>query len=174
MRKSVFGEIVMSRLLVRLIVLVGCLVVLLLLSCDNVKTNEGLAILLVQSGEVILSDEHVAGYSLADHTIILTPKGVDRWKSFACYDHTQEPPIPKLGELSGKEFVMTVDGEEMYHGHFCSFAMSRIYPGVQIYDTLIMTDRLTVRFQRIDNEPKVDPRGRPEIVAYFRAHGKLR
>ena len=166
----------MSRSPMRFAVVATVLTVFFVSSCAVEEVEERFAISLVESGEVVLSEEHIAEYVLDTHTIVLTPGGLDRWKSFIKYDGSHEPPTPQLGGgLAGKEFVVTIAGKEMYRGHFWSMLMSSLGTGVQIYDTLIVVrGTLSVRIQRLENEPKEDPRGRREIVAYFREKDKLR
>ena len=160
----------------RTALIVAALVAFLLSACDT-KQSEGVgfAITLLESGEPILTDEHIAAYVWAEHRIILTPKGVERWESFIEFDKSQDPPIPKLGGLTMKEFVVTVNGVEMYRGHFWSMLSSHLKPGVLLYDTMGVTrGYVRMDFERLDGTSDDDPRARPEIAAYFRKQGKLK
>ena len=58
--------------------------------------SAGFAVSLVQSGEVILSDDHIAAYKPDSFRFVLSPRGIDRWDSFVPRDHSFDPPIPKL------------------------------------------------------------------------------
>jgi hypothetical protein len=164
--KSFGGEILIA-------IAVGAL---LLSSCGTRNSGEsGFAVSLVETGEPILTDKDIATYVWKEHRIVLTPEGVDRWDSFAVIDSTQDPPVRKMGKLTGKEFVVTVDGVDMYRGHFSSMALSYMQPGVLLYDTIgAWHDELRLRFEQKDGEPKNDPRDRPEIAAHFRKVGKLK
>lgn len=145
----------------------------LLSSCG--ARNSGFVISLVESGEVILTDDHIATYIWKKHGIILTPEGIDQWESLAKLDETRDPPIRKLGKLTSKEFVVTVGDVEMYRGHFSSMFSSLIQPGVLLYDTMgAPRGEIRLDFIRFDGAPKDDPRARPEIAAHFRKQGKLK
>lgn len=145
-----------------------------LCACSTREAAPEFTILLAESGEVILSDEHVAEYDASHHAIFLTPEGIERWKSFIPFDDSFDPPIPKLGRLTGKEFVVRIGDEEMYRGYFWSMVMSSMRKGVLIYDTLFPVDQLAVGFSPLGDEALDDPRGRPEIIGHFRDTGKLR
>ena len=157
----------------RTALIVAALVAFSVSACDT-KQPEGVgfAITLLESGEPILTDEHIAAYIWDEHRIILTPKGVGRWESFIEFDKSQDPPIPKLGGLTMKEFVVTVNGVEMYRGHFWSMLSSLLKPGVLLYDTMGVTRGYVL--MDFDGTPDDDPRARPEIEAYFRKQGKLK
>ncbi len=130
---------------------------------------------MLDSGEVVLTDEHIEAYVWDEHRIVLTPKGIERWQSFINFDNSQDPPIPKLGKLLMKEFVVTLNGVEMYRGHFWSMASSLMKPGVLLYDTLGWPrGEVRMSFTRLNGTPEEDPRARPEIEAYFRRQGKLK
>jgi hypothetical protein len=156
--------------------IVLALLVLSLSSCDSEQREEvGFAISLLESGELILTDEHVAAYVWDEHRILLTPKGIERWESFVEFDHSQDPPIRKLGRLTTKEFVVTLNGVQMYRGHFSSMVSSLMNSGVLLYDTLgVPRGEVRMSFTRLDGTLENDPRGRPEIEAYFRKQGKLK
>ena len=152
------------------------LVVLSLSSCDT-ETHEGagFAISLTESGERILTDEHIAAYVWDEHRILLSTKGVDRWQSFVDFDKSHDPPIRKMGRLTTKEFVVTLNGVQMYHGHCSSMVSSVANSGVLLYDTLgVPPGEIWMTFTRLDGAPEDDPRALPDIAAYFRKQGKLR
>jgi hypothetical protein len=135
----------------------------------------GFSISMHDTGEVVITDEHIATYVWEEHRILLTPKGVERWESFIPLDKSQEPPIRKLGRLTEKEFVVTLDGVEMYRGHFWSKVLSRFEPGLLLYDTLgVPRGELRLDLSRLGETQEDDPRARSEIHAYFRKQGKLR
>jgi len=137
--------------------------------------SEGFKISLAASGEVILDDADIAAYVWGEHRILLTPKGVERWQSFVNFDSSYTPPMPRMGGLQGKRFVLTLNGAEMYGGHFWSMLSSQIKPGVVIYETLgVINDALWIKFERPHDRVESDPRGRPEIKAYFRRQGRLK
>ena len=157
----------------RIVLIALALLVLSFSSCDTEqREGVGFAISLLESGEPILTDEHIAAYIWDEHRIILTPKGVGRWESFIEFDKSQDPPIPKLGGLTMKEFVVTINGVEMYRGHFWSMLSSLLKPGVLLYDTMGVTRGYVL--MDFDGTPDDDPRARREIEAYFRKQGKLK
>lgn len=138
--------------------------------------DEGLAIVLVDTGEVLLTDAHLEAYDWDTHRLHLAPSGVDRWESFAVWDSTRTPPVRKLGTLTGREFSLRIDGIEMYRGHCWSWAMSMLRSGVLLYDTIgtAPDGSLWLGFERLMDETAEDPRGRPEIETCLRARRKLR
>jgi hypothetical protein len=165
-----------AYLLSKIALIVPAVLVSTLSSCENGQREEvGFAIALLESGELILTDEHIAAYIWDEHRILLTPKGGERWESFVKFDNSQDPPIRKLGRLTTKEFVVTLNGVEMYRGHFSSMVSSLMHRGVVLYDTLgVPRGEVRMGFTRLDGTPENDPRGRPEIEAYFRKQGKLK
>jgi hypothetical protein len=156
--------------------IVASLLVLSLSSCDNEQRERaGFSISLTESGERILTDEHIAAYVWVDHRILLSPRGVERWESFVEFDKSQDPPIRKLGRLTTKEFVVILNGIQMYRGHFSSMVSSLAGSGVLLYDTLgAPQGEVWMTFARLDGAPEDDPRGHPDIEAYFRGRGKLK
>ncbi len=144
-------------------------------SCDADRHRPvGFAITLVESGERVLGDEHIAAYEWSDHRILLSPSGIDRWESFVEFDTTQTPPVRKLGRLTTKEFVVTLNGVEMYRGHFSSMVSSLKGSGVLLYDTLgVPRGEVWMEYSTLKGTPEKDPRARPEIEAYLRKQGKL-
>jgi len=160
----------------KIALIVLALLVFSLSSCDTEQREEvGFAISLLESGEFILTDEHIAAYIWDEHRILLTPKGIERWESFIKFDSSQHPPIRKLGRLTTKEFVVTLNGVQMYRGHFSSMVSSLMHRGVVLYDTLgLPRGEVRMSFTRLDGKPEDDPRGRPEIEEYFRKQGKLK
>jgi hypothetical protein len=153
------------------------MLLLMWLFCCSMEQEKsaGFELSLAASGEVILKDVDIAAYIWGKHRIVLTPKGVERWQSFVPFDSSYDPPIPKMGGLFGKEFVIKLNGVEMYRGHFWSMCSSQLKPGVLIYETLgVIQDALWIEFERPHNKVEDDPRGRPEIQAYFRKQGKLK
>ena len=174
--RSSRGELAEVVSMSRISLIAAMSLALSLSSCDADRSAEvGFSISMSDTGDIVLTDEHIATYVWEEHRILLTPKGVERWESFIPYDKSQEPPIPKLGGLTQKEFVVTLDGVEMYRGHFWSMTSSQLGPGVLLYDTLGMPrGEVRMGFSRLDETQQEDPRGRSEIQAHFRKQGKLR
>ena len=138
------------------------------------QKGHGFTITLAESGEIILSDEHVASYEWDNHRILLTTSGVERWQSFVKFNASFDPPIRQLGKLYRKEFSFTIDGAEMYRGHFSSIVSSLLRHGVELFETLGVTvDAVWITFTLLEGETTADPRSRPEIESYFAKQGKL-
>ena len=80
------------------------------------KTSGDFGIYLVDSGELVLSDQYIKAYYQRDHTIQLNEKGIERWNYFQTYTG-----IPKLDNtLYGRDFMVRLKGEEIYTGKFYS------------------------------------------------------
>jgi hypothetical protein len=136
------------------------------------SAGEGFEISLVESGEVVLSDRHISAFELHPQKLILSAEGAERWSSYIPRGSSGSPII---GGLTGKEFILSVDGVEMYRGHFSSWASSYAPSGVLIFDTLMPdTGELWITMAGWDRQSTKDPRGRPEIAEYFRRQGKLK
>jgi hypothetical protein len=150
------------------------LVLMLSLHGPDAVARGTFSITLAESGEVILSDQHIAAYDWNRHSLVLTDEGLRRWQSFVPYNDAFDPPIPLISELFGKEFVLTIGGSEMYRGRFWTMLSSLLVSGVKIYDTNVVPEnRLSISFDRRDGEPEEDPRSRTQIQRYFMRHGKL-
>ena len=120
----------------------------------------GFVISLVETGEVVLSDEHIASYELESHCIFLSKVGVDHWASFG-------NALRGTHRLAKEKFLITVDGTEMYQGYFWSSLSSQMMSGVIIYVEAIL-DRLCVVYHNFD------PRAQPLIQSHFRRLGSLK
>jgi hypothetical protein len=148
----------------------------LLSSCGANNSGEaGFKISLVGTGEVVLTDEHIAEYIWDKQIILLTPEGIERWDSYVRFDTSHNPPVRQLGFLASKEFVVMLGDAEMYRGHFSSFVSSVMYGGVTLYDTLgIPQGELWLRISHREGEARNDPRYRSEIAEHFRKLGRLK
>jgi hypothetical protein len=128
---------------------------------------QGFAITLVDSGEVVLTDVHVEAYLEKTSQILLSEEGLRKWESYM-WDRGRS-------RLYRREFVLTIDGVEMYRGHISSMISSFIGRGVRILDALYVRARtLQVEFNALGDDNLQDPRHRPELIAYFRERSKLR
>jgi len=149
-------------------------------------TGIGFELILEGTGEVILTDRHVAEYAEASHRILLTEEGAKRWAAFRAHDHQFDPPIPVLqGSLAYKWFTLTVEGEVVYRGQFRSMVMSSIGKGVQIFDALgVIPGQIAIVFQpgylltetgpSVLDTTAVDPRQDERVIEYFRSRKKLK
>lgn len=148
-------------------------------------TGLGFELILDDTGEVILTDRHVAKYVEESHRILLTEDGAERWAAFCAHDHRFDPPIPTLqGSLAYKWFTLTIEGEAVYRGQFRSMVMSSIGKGVQIFDALcVHPGQVSIAFQpgylptevgpAVLDTNVVDPRHDERVMEHFRTLGKL-
>jgi hypothetical protein len=145
-------------------------------SSDSINAETGeFGIYLVDTGGLVLSDRDIQVYSPNTHTITLNQQGIERWNSFQTYSG-----IPKLAEsLYGRDFVVKLEGEEMYRGEFYSGASSGSYAGVVILDSLFKLDNthdtISIQFgyPTISDPTAQDPRDNPAILSYLEKRGLL-
>jgi len=144
----------------------------LLLSCDA-EEDVGFGIFLVDSNELVLSEQHIQKYCRDTHEIVLNEEGIEKWNSFMTYTG-----IPQLAEtLNGEDFVIMVEGTEAYRGRFSSFVVSSLPPGVTIVDTLMKLDsehntiKIDIGFPYFVNGD--DPRENQDIFDFFEERGML-
>ena len=148
---------------------------IMLSGCDSEETV-GFGIYLVDSGELVLSDQGIKAYHKDNHTLELNEKGIERWNSFHTY-----PGIPKLDStLFSKDFVVKLEGKEMYRGKFWSMASSAMSPDMIIYESLFKLDdenntiRIELGFPRPSFDSGQDPRNNPGIISFFEKRGLLK
>ncbi len=121
----------MSRI-VGLLLSVAILITLVLpVSCE--KTDDSFGIYLADSGELVLSLEHIEAYHSLDSSLELNAEGIKKWNSFQTY--TAEPKL--IQGLYQRDFIIKIDGEEICRGKFYSLASSSSYDGVVILDSII-------------------------------------
>ena len=144
----------------------------LLLSCDGGE-DVGFGIFLVDSGELVLSEQHIKVYHKNTHEIELNGKGIEKWNSYMTYE-----AIPTLAEgLFGEDFLIMIEGIEAYRGQFSSGASSTIPSGVMILDTLFKLDskhntiRIEIGFPPLS--PEEDPRNSSDVISFFEEQGLL-
>ncbi len=143
--------------------------------CKSVA-NSGFRIVLDDTGEVVITDEHISSYDWQTHTIELTDKGKELWNSFHTFGS-----IPKLTEsLFNREFVATLDGKELYRGKFYSGLSSMSYSGVVILDAMFTLDD---KYNKITIDygyplegfgAGEDPRNNPELYKFLETKGLLK
>ena len=143
-------------------------------ACNNAEP--GLGIYLVDSGELVLSDQHIEAYYWGSHTIELNEKGIEKWNSYMTYGG-----IPKIQEtLHQRDFMLKVKGEEIYRGKFYSMVSSMSYEGVVILDSIIKLDKNinTIIIQHGYPSPGVgtgeDPRNNQKVYDYLESKGLLK
>ena len=142
-----------------------------------VYLNQSFDIYLVDTGELVISDQDIASYNASTHEITLNDDGIKRWNSYIPYNDSFNPPIPKLGGLYQREFSVKVNGEEIYRGKFWSAASSQSYDDIVILDVLSSLDDENNTI-RIDNGYPVSnsssgPTNDPRIIDFFDKTGLL-
>jgi len=143
-----------------------------LVSCGRGE-EAGFGIFLADSGELVLSEQHIEVYHKSTHEIELNEEGIEKWNSYMTYE-----TIPKLDEgLYGQEFVVRIEGREAYRGRFSSIAVSVIQQGITIQDTLFKLDsehnsiRIVIEWPPYTAEE--DPRNDPDIFSFLEEKGLL-
>jgi len=133
----------------------------------------GFGIFLVDSGELVLSEQHIKVYHKDTHEIELNEDGIEKWNSYMTYT-----TIPRLAEtLCGEDFLIMVEGTEAYRGRFSSYVVSTIPPGVTIVDTLFKLDSehntIRIRIEYPPFPPGEDPRNNSDVFSFLEEQGLL-
>ena len=132
-------------------------------------------IFLSETGELVLSEEHIEACNAETHEIELNQRGIEKWNSYMTYES-----IPKLAEtLYNKDFVVRIDDEDVYMGKFWSMVSSAIPDCITITESLMKLDDMHNTIQiRLDFGPQSandkDPRNNPKIRIFFRERGLLK
>jgi hypothetical protein len=152
-----------------------------LLACDSgestVFTEEdaGFGIYLLDTGELVLSEDHVRAYYQDSHTIELNEEGIMKWNSYQTY--TAEPKLKDT--LFSRDFVLKIGEKEIYRGKFYSTVSSMSYDGVVIIDALFELDdehntiQIEFGYPWSHSNTEGDPRNSPEVISFFEGRGLL-
>ena len=167
--------VITKKLLLLFIVLAIC--VFPLASCDDSDdSGESFGIFLIDTDELVLSDEHIKAYHSETHEIELNQKGIEKWNSYMTYE-----TIPQLAQtLYTKKFVTRVGNKEAYRGTFWSMASSAIPEGIIISETLFKLDAThnTIQLKLSLIEPQgsdsEDPRNDAKVLNFFEERGILK
>jgi len=109
------------------------ILLLLLLPSACAKSDGSFGIYLVDSDEIVLSQEHLKAYHSLDTSFELNAQGIEKWNSF----HTYQAE-PKLAQsLYQRDFILKIDGNEVCRGKFYSMVSSASYNGVVIMDSIM-------------------------------------
>lgn len=143
-------------------------------TAGHVATEER-DLLIVASGDTILSGADIRKYDISTYEITLTDRGVAKWGLHAQSQTHEGREIPKLSRLTGRIFQLYVAGELVCEGRFGSMFSSTISPGLTLYDSLIRPGHDTLRLEYWSNDEQAveDPRVVGMLVEYFRRSGKL-
>jgi hypothetical protein len=118
------------------------------MSCESFKPAS-FGIYLAETGELVLSQQHIDAYDGAGHVLVLNEQGITRWNSFQHYTG-----IPKLDEcLYNKEFILKIDGQDAGRGKFYSAVSSAGYAGLALLDVLFPLDAAHNKLQLISGYP---------------------
>ncbi len=104
---------------------------------------------LADSGELVLSREHIRTYDTAGHAIELNESGIEKWNSFQNY--TAEPKLTQ--SLYLQDFVLKIDGVEVARGIFYSGLSSTSYQGLALVEVLGRLDSEHAKLQFITEYP---------------------
>ena len=164
------------NMLVKSISPVLILILLLTCTCLSACNNEpGFGIYLVESDELVISDQHIEAYYWDSHAIELNVEGIEKWNSYITYGG--EPKLQYT--LFGEDFVLKVKGEEIYRGKFYSMVSSASYSGVVILESLIKlnesqnTIRINFGYGPVLDAGE-DPRNNQEVFDYLESKGLLK
>ena len=117
---------------------------------------------LLENDELVVSDEDIISYNKTSHEIKLTEKGIEKIRTL------------KVG-VSGRPFVIKLDGREIYDGSFWHSLSSIPYSGIVIntYNTRDNTIRLEEGYPTPKYFKGIDPRNNSEIFDHFQRIEKL-
>lgn len=123
-------------------------------SCFETQTpQQSFGIYLVDTGELMISNQDIKSYNTSTHEIELNSEGMERWNSFFSLDN--------------KQFAVKINGEEIYLGRFLSFFSDFYYPDENTISYIPGTDKVQICFRCFD------PRDNPYITDFFAAEGLL-
>ena len=146
----------------------------------KINPSSKLEISLVQNGQVYFTDSDFVFYSPSTYELGLSKKGIDRWNSYIPHDKVSNGKYmyPKLGKHIGKQFVLKIDGNEIYRGIFYSKLSSTITSSITIEDIIMQKDSLNNLIQIGLNintsHPISDLRNDKRVVEFFKIKGKLK
>ena len=125
-------------------------------------SKEGFGIYLLENNQLVISDKDIMSYNKNSHEIKLTEEGVEKIKALK---------VP----VSGRPFVVKLNGEEIYNGSFWSPISSIPYSGIVIDTLIIQNNTITIEKGYPTSEffEGIDPRNHSEIFDYFQKVGKL-
>jgi hypothetical protein len=100
------------------------------------KSDGGFGIYLIDSGEMVLSLEHIKAYHSLDCSLELNAEGIEKWNSFQT-----STTVPKLSQsLYQRDFILKINNQEVCRGKFYSLVSSASYDGVVILDSIVKLD----------------------------------
>lgn len=125
-------------------------------------SKERFGIYLLENDELVISDKDIISYNKTSHEIKLNKEGVEKIKALK---------VP----VSGRPFMIKINGKEIYNGSFWTSISSMPYSGIVI-DTLKI-QKNTIKIEKGYPTSKffkgIDPRNNSEIFNYFQKVGRL-
>lgn len=124
--------------------------------------TERFSIYILDTNEIIISDEDIVYYKKTSHDIKLTEEGAEKIEQLSL-------KVP----LNGTKFMIKVNGEEIYGGWFWSPISSIPCSGVVIM-TLVRNETIKIETGYPSSHFRgEDPRKNLTVLNHFQALGKL-
>jgi hypothetical protein len=162
----------MSKIASLLLSIVALMLLVLPASCA--ESDGGFGIYLADSGELVLSLEHIEAYHSLDSSLELNAGGIKRWNSYQTYTAG-----PKLAQsLYRQEFILKTGEEEICRGIFDSMLSSYLYDGVVIRESVLKLDDeskyIVIEVHYFDSSSdSEEARIKAELEAFFSARDML-
>lgn len=122
----------------------------------------GFGIYLLDTDEVVVSDEDIVSYKKSSHEIKLTEEGAKKIEKLSL-------KVP----MNGTKFVIKINDRDIYRGWFWSPISSMPCSGVVI-ETFVRNNTIKIETGYPSSHFQgEDPRNDPEVLKYFQAFGKL-
>ena len=143
-------------------------------ACDN--DEPGFGIYLVETGELVLSDQHIKGYYWDSHAIELNAEGIEKWNSYITYGGLSI----EQETMDQDDFIVKLKGKEIYRGKFNALFSSMFIEGVVILDTgRKLNDNqsiIVIQYHPPISHPDTeeDPRNNQEVFDYLESKGLLK
>jgi len=113
---------------------VGLIVLLAYLPGCNLLKEDRFAIILADTGEILLTESDIAAYH-SDGTLDLNENGIKKWNTHLTY-----PGKVPNGVLYSREFIIRIGAKEICRGKFWSNVSSASVDGIVILDSLFKLD----------------------------------
>ena len=135
MKKTIVAVAAAGLLVAAVALLAGC-VAQHESAATAVSAGSMFALVLADSGEVLLTEIDVEAYHSDNGTLELNKSGIEKWNSHLTYQS-----VPKLADsLFSREFTIQIEGKEICRGKFWSNLSSASVSGVVILDSLFKLD----------------------------------
>ncbi len=154
-RNNIF---VVIAFLISMLVFGGCFI----LKNQPQILEKGFGIYLLENGELVISDDDIVSYNKYSHEIELTEEGVEKIEALN---------VP----LSGRPFIVKINGEQIYNGSFWSPISSKPHSGI-IIETLFQNNTIKIEKGYPTSEffEGLDLRNHPKVFNYLEKVEKLK